>query len=248
MKPHLIAIVLTAVVILCLSVPASGEVENLRIKGQRIVYDDTNKLCWYPYLTKTMDMNKDGQLGFIAGLNAAEYASIENWKMAEYWQVQGLKDSLASMGEEITEHAWPWVPPEAPRTEASPFLAWPVQVDKFFEPTWIVWDQDMLVPSMMPMKILGGGPIMFFNGRLDGWTLRSDSPFFPPEMKENDADDHFVTTEFMTKKFATMTWNYDVHYLPDDATTRDGFPGPFGAWIVADVDPDDLKDKDDDDD
>jgi hypothetical protein len=87
---------------------------------------------------------------------------------------------------------------------------------------------------------------MFFNGRLDGWTLRSDSPLVPPQWAENDADDHFVTTEFMTKKFATMTWNYDTHYVSDDDTTRMGFPGPFGAWIVADVDPDDLDDDDDD--
>jgi hypothetical protein len=38
-------------------------------------------------------------------------------------------------------------------------------------------------------------------------------------------------------QFATMTWNYDTHYLPDDATTRMGFPGPFGAWIVSTTTP-----------
>jgi hypothetical protein len=192
-----------------------------------------------------MYMTKDEQMGFIAGLNAASYASIETWKMATYGQVQALKDSLASMGEEITEHEWPWTPPGTPRNEASPFLAWPVRVDKFFTPTHYM-DQPM---PMMPMPILGGGEIQFFNGRLDGPSMRSDSPLFPPEWKEDGkADDHFVTTKFMTNQFATMTWNYDTHYLEDDDITRDGFPGPFGAWIVADIDPDDLDDDDDDND
>ncbi len=58
---------------------------------------------------------------------------------------------------------------------------------------------------------------------------------------KGEADDHFVTTEYKTPgEFATMTWNYDQHYLPDDATTREGFPGPFGAWIVSETTPIEL--------
>ena len=233
-----IVAVTVVVMILSTGVFAREGLGNLWIGRQKVVYDYTNELCWYPYLTDTMNMTRAEQDGFIAGISVAEYGDITNWQMATYDQVQEMKDSLAGMGEEITEHAWPWTPPGAPRTVASPFLAWPVQVDEFFTPTWIVWDQDMLVPSMMPMKILGGGPIMFFNGRLTGWTMRSDSPLEPPDWAYGEADDHFVTTEYMTPgQFATMTWNYDTHYLPDDATTREGFPGPFGAWIVSTTKP-----------
>jgi hypothetical protein len=79
---------------------------------------------------------------------------------------------------------------------------------------------------------------MFFNGRVAGWGWRSNSPLEPPVWAYGEADDHFVTTEFKTPgQFATMTWNYDTHYLPDDATTREGFPGPFGAWIVSTTNP-----------
>ena len=208
---------------------------NLWIDGQKVVYDYTNELCWYPYLPDTLYMSKDKQEGFIAGISAAEYGGITDWQMATWEQVQDMKDSLAAMGEMLTEHAWPWVPPGSPRDPmASPFLAWSVQVDEFFTPTAVI-SQPMFD---MPMDILGGYDVMFFNGRTVGWGWRSNSPLEPPVWAEGEADDHFVTTEFKTPgKFATMTWNYDQHYLADDATTRDGFPGDFGAWIVSTAKP-----------
>jgi len=234
MKKFLVGITSCVILVLCLASPVSAGVTNQWHGGDRVVYDKTNGSYWYPYLTDTLDMTRAGQEGFIAGINAASYGGITDWQMATWEQVQDLKDSLAGMGRTITEHEWPWTPAGTPRSVASPFLAWPVQVDEFFTPT-AVWSQDML---MMPMDILGGGDIMFFNGRLTGLTMRSDSPLEAPAWADGEADDHFVTTEFRTpKKFATMTWNYDTHYLPDDATTREGFPGPFGAWIVSDTQP-----------
>ena len=233
MKKLLLVVVVCAT-IAGASVPARAAVTNVYVGGDRVVYDKANGSYWYPYLTDTLDMTRAGQEGFIAGINAGSYGGITDWKMATWTQVQDLKDSLAGMGTKITEHEWPWTPAGTPRSVASPFLAWPVQVDEFFTPT-AVWSQDML---MMPMDILGGGDIMFFNGRLTGLTMRSDSPLEAPAWADGEADDHFVTTEFRTpKKFATMTWNYDTHYLSDDATTREGFPGPFGAWIVSDTQP-----------
>ena len=232
---RIILAVTALLMILSTSAFAKDGLGILWLGGQKVVYDYTNELCWYPYLTDTLDMSKDKQEGFIAGISAAEYGGITDWEMATWQQVQDMKDSLAGMGEMLTEHAWPWVPPGAPRDEwASPYLAWSVQVDEFFTPTSVM-SQPM--PSM-PMAILGGHDIMFFNGRTKGWGWRSNVPLQPPVYAEGEADDHFVTTEFKTPgKFATMTWNYDNHYLPDDATTRDGFPGPFGAWIVSTAKP-----------
>lgn len=204
---------------------------NLWIDGHQVVYDYTNELCWYPDLSDTLYMSRDEQEGFIAGIGAAKYGGIADWQMATWEQVQDMKDSLASMGTTITEHAWPWVPPGTPRDPiASPFNAWSVQVDEFFTPSAVV-SQPMFD---MPMDILGGYDVMFFNGRTTGWGWRSNSPLEPPVWADGEADDHFVTTEFKTPgKSATMTWNYDQHYLADDATTREGFPGIFGAWIVS---------------
>lgn len=234
MKKFLVCITLCVILVLCLGSPVSAGVTNQCYDGERVVYDYTNDSYWYPYLTNTVGMTRAEQNGYIAAMNTHEYGGRNDWQMATYEQVQDMKDSLAGMGTTIAEHEWPWTPADTPRSVASPFLAWPVQVDKFFTPTWTVMDQDVLVPSMMPFPILGGGPIMFFNGRLTGSTIRSDSPLEPPDWADGEADDHFVTTEFKTPgQFATMTWNYDTHYLPDDATTRDGFPGPFGAWIVS---------------
>lgn len=230
-------ILIFTVVAMMLSTAAFAKegLDNLWIDGQKVVYDYTNELCWYPYLPDTLYMSKDKQEGFIAGISAAEYGGIANWEMATWEQVQDMKDSLAAMGKTLTEHAWPWVPPGAPRDPiASPFLAWSVQVDEFFTPTFVM-SQPMFD---MPMDILGGYDVMFFNGRTTGWGWRSNSPLEPPVWAEGEADDHFVTTEFKTPgKFATMTWNYDQHYLADDATTRDGFPGDFGAWIVSTAKP-----------
>lgn len=239
MKKFIVGITLCVILVLCLSSPARAAVINKWYYGDRVVLDKTNDMRWYPYLTETLNMNMAQQESYIDCLNAGKYAGRNDWHMATWTQVQGLKDSLAGMGTTITEHEWPWTPAGTPRDDvASPFLAWPVRVDKFFTPTWTVMDQDVLVPSMMPFPILGGGPIKFFNGRTTGFGWRSNVPLEPPVWADGEADDHFVTTEFRTPgQFATMTWNYDVHYLPDDATTRDGFPGPFGAWIVSGAQP-----------
>lgn len=235
MKKLLLAIVVGAM-ILGVSIPARAAVTNMCVGGDRVVKDVTNGSYWYPYLTNTLDMTRAGQEGFIAGINACSYGGITNWQMATWTQVQDLKDSLAGMGTHLEEHTWPWAQGQPRDDIASPFNAWPVQVDEFFTPTAVI-SQPM--PSWMPMSILGAGDIMFFNGRTTGFGWRSDALGVPPVWADGEADDHFVTTEFKTNpgQFATMTFNYDQHYLSDDDATREGFPGVFGAWIVSDIAP-----------
>jgi hypothetical protein len=81
--------------------------------------------------------------------------------------------------------------------------------------------------------------MQIFNGRITGWAWRTDVPATPPSWEYGEADDHFVVSKFMTPgEYATMTFNYDVHYLPDDdASDRETFPGPFGAWVVSENGP-----------
>ena len=230
MKKLFITVVLCVVVLLCFSVSASGEVFNIYPGGVRVVYDTRCRLYWYPSLTDTIGMTRAQQEGFIAGINVVGFAGIGTWEMATSEQTQCLKDSLAENGEVLVEHAWPWVPPEAPRNMGSPFLAYSVQADMFFTPTSVATQP--LMPGMPP--ILGGLPMQVFNGRTTGAWWRTDVPTTPYSWEDGEADDHFVTSEYMTPgEYATMTFNYDVHYLSDDATSRDGFPGPFGAWIVS---------------
>ena len=232
MKKLLLAIVVGAM-ILSVSIPAEAALTNIMVGDQRVVYDCTNGRYWYPRLTDSMGMIRAGQEGFIAGLNAAGYGGIQSWQMATWEQVQDMKDSLAGMGTTITKHEWPWWDGTPRDDVASPWLAWPVQVDEFFTPTDVISQPSPWMPS-----ILGDGEIQFFNGRYTGYGWRTEFLGDPAVWADGEADDHFVTTKFKTHgQFATMTWNYDTHYLPDDAATREGFPGVFGAWIVSDTQP-----------
>lgn len=234
MKKLLAGITLCVILVLCLGSPVGAGVINQWYGGEQVVYDQTNDLYWYPYLTNTVGMTRAEQTGYIGAMNAHSYAGRKTWQMATSEQTQYLKDSLASMGTRV-EHEWPWTPPGSPRHEGSPFLAWPVRVDKFFTPTSVMTQP---LPNI-PMSILDSLPMQVFNGRTTGEWWRTDVPTTPYTWQDGEADDHFVVTEYMTRgKYATMTFNYDVHYLPDDATTRGGdFPGPFGAWIVSGTQP-----------
>ena len=232
-KMFLAAIVCASVMGVC----AYGGVTNeyLGPSGHRVVHDLTNHLYWYPTLTDTLDMTKGQQEGFIAGLNAAGFGGINHWRMATSAQTQALKDSLADMGTRI-EHEWPWVKninPKPPRDDvSSPFVAFSIPVDMFFTPTSLMVQP---LPNI-PMEILDGLPMQVYNGRTTGEWWRTDNPGTPYSWEDGGADDHFVVTEYRTPgKFETMTFNYDVHLLADDATTRGDFPGPFGTWIVADA-------------
>ena len=239
MKKLLAGITLCVILVLCLGSPVNAGVINQWYSGDRVVYDETNDLYWYPYLNKTLGMTRAGQNGYITAMNAHAYAGRKDWQMATSEQTQALKDSLANMGTRV-EHEWPWTPPGTPRHEGSPFLAWPIRVDKYFTPTSV-----MTQPlSNVPMPILDGHTMQVFNGRTTGEWWRTDVPTTPFTWEDGEADDHFVVTEYRTTgKFATMTFNYDVHYLPDDATDRvdefgnSVFPGPIGTWIVSSTQP-----------
>ncbi len=230
MKKLLAGITLCVMLVLCLGNPVSAGVINRWYDGDRVVYDNMNDLYWYPYLTNTVGMTRAEQTGYITAMNAHSYGGRKTWEMATSKQTQALKDSLAAMGKRV-EHEWPWTPSDAPRHEGSPFLAWPIRIDKLFTPTSVMTQP---LPNV-PMAILDGLPMQVFNGRTTGKWWRTDVPTTPYTWEDGEADDHFVVTAYKTAgKYATMTFNYDVHYLPDDATTRgDDFPGPFGAWIVS---------------
>jgi hypothetical protein len=234
MRKIILSGMLFAGIVLCISGSASAALTNICVGGDRVVYDCSNNLYWYPYLTDMLDMTRAEQESFINDqLNSQSYGKISTWQMATSEQTQALKDSMADMGTRV-EHSWPWVPPGTPRDMGSPFLAYPVQADMYFTPTSIATQP--LMPGMPP--ILDGLDMQVFNGRTTGWWWRTDVPTTPYYWADGEADDHFVVSEFMTPgQYATMTFNYDVHYLPDDATTRDIFPGPFGAWVVSEIAP-----------
>jgi hypothetical protein len=234
MKKLLLAVAVCTI-ILSVSNRATAGVTNITPgpSCQRVVFDYTNNLYWYPFLTDTLDMTRAQQEDFITGLNVAGYGGISSWQMATSEQTWALKESLADMGTRI-EYTWPWVPPGTPRDPGSPFLAWCIPVEKYFTPTSIATQP--LLPGM-PL-ILDGLDMQVFNGRTTGEWWRADVPTTPAYWADGEADDHFVTTEFMTPgHYGTMTFNVDVHLLADDATTRTEFPGPFGAWIVSETRP-----------
>jgi hypothetical protein len=220
--------------VLILAGTAQARLEIKWAEGKKIVYDTTNDWWWYPSLTDTLNMTRSQQEQFITRLNLMGHAHTRTWQMATSEQTQALKDSLAENGAHRIEHEWPWTPPGSPRHMGSPFLAWAVHADQFFTPTSVATQP--LMPGMPP--ILGGLPMQVYNGRTTGAWYRTDVPTQPYAWADGEADDHFVVSAFKTPgQYATMTFNYDVHKLSDDATTRDGFPGPFGAWIVSEKGP-----------
>jgi len=78
------------------------------------------------------------------------------------------------------------------------------------------------------------------NGRMTEKTWKTNVPGAAPAWQYGQADDDFTTSKDMAlKKFTTMTGNYDLQYLPDDATDRSddfGKPVPpklIGTWIIS---------------
>jgi hypothetical protein len=212
--------------------------ENQFYDGDRVVYDPTTNLYWYPSLTDTVNMTRAEQEEFIVGLNAKGYANINTWEMATWKQTTALKWSLAKMA---TECILPTgfgpdfgTPVLVDRGVTSPYMAWEVDSLEYFTPTAFTPDE-LLPPMVQP----SGGTYMF-NGRTadDAWGWRNDGEPGQPddvEWRLGDAADHWVAHSYKTGMDGdglTMMFNIDQHYLPDDGTDH-GMLGPVGTWIVS---------------
>jgi len=96
-------------------------------------------------------------------------------------------------------------------------------------------------PSEKPRT--DGSPFLampIFNGRMTEKAWRTNVPAPLTTWEYGQADDHFAVSQDITsKKFTTMTGNYDLQYLPYDAKNHlDDFdkpvlPKPFGVWVVS---------------
>jgi hypothetical protein len=209
---------------------------NMTNDGQRLVYDAMLDAWFYPYLNDMVNMTRKDQQKFINNLNKSKYGNICDWVFASYEQSDGMKMSFGLMAEHLEEYSFPGSPP-GPRTPSSPYLAWEVVPEDYFDVNSI---------SFLP-PIFGNLPLPTFNGRIySGWSIRRDGMdmSLPPDVaiRLGEADDHFVSSALKTPGInGTITFNHDTHDLPDDATSRVGFPGPFGAWLASVEGPDYLK-------
>lgn len=206
----------------------------IEIGVDKVVYDETNGTYWYPHLPNMIQMTKAQQQDYIDQLNTDAYGGVTDWHFANYDQMMGLRESLAGMAPNLIEYEFPGTPPGTPRTVSSPFLAYPIHPDQLFTPT-----------AVITIPFFGGVwetmPIQVFNGRVDdGWAWRRDGWTDPPDVdwRYGEADDHFMVHSLMTTgdPYATMMFNADVHYLPDDATYND-MVGDVGAWVVSETGP-----------
>ncbi|MHC4325602.1 MAG: hypothetical protein ACYSUX_15150, partial [Planctomycetota bacterium] len=168
MKAQHLHIVLVAAVMLCLSVPASGEVFNIYPGGDRVVYDNHSRVYWYPFLTASTGLDRAGQEDFIDVLNTVGgYAGITAWEMATWEQTTTLKYSLASMGTLLpTRFDILGQEDDMPdqRGYSSPYLAWEVNSLEFFTPTGFIPYAFFAPPDIAPLI----GPLQVFNGRTTG--------------------------------------------------------------------------------
>lgn len=228
------SVTLCAVLILCTSGAATGELSVKWIGGDKVVYDETNDTYWYPLLTKMTRLTRAEQQCYIeCELNAKAYGLIIDWQLASLEQTNKLKDSIAEVG---SGFEWMMIEP-GPPGPSTPRLVWPVDdptVDQFFTPTDVITLQ----------SFFGEMPIQVFNGRTDdGWGLRRDRDM-SVDIRKGEAADHFMVHSFKTPgEFATLMYNYDQHYLEDDARTHafEFLPaGEYlecGAWVVSERGP-----------
>ena len=209
---------------------ASAALINQTYGGDRVVYDTYNDLYWYPMINQFTGMTRQDQLTAIDNLN---YAGSSDWFMASGIQTTVLKHSLADMAtvdKFQTSFANLGASSTDPLTFSTPFLAHDVFTTDFFTPTLFLdggafWS--------------GFTPALVFNGRTAGFGFTNMGPggFGGPVAPSFDnADDHWVAHDLMNPdnpyNYSTMLFNADLHYLPDEATDRPGFPGPIGAWVA----------------
>jgi hypothetical protein len=233
MKKAVVGIALCAALIFCMSGPAAATLINVNVGGERVVYDTLNDLYWYPILTDFTGMTRAEQ---EAAIDSLVYAGSSDWQMATWVETSTLKYSLAEMATvDIMPTEFWCLGTESldNRTVQSPYLAWEVYPDQFFTPTMII-PGDAPPPPGYDLPYMGD--TLMFNGRTadDAWGWRSLGDGSAAVWAQGDADDHFVAHSFMTgldNDFATMMFNYDQHYLPDDYTISP-FAGPSGAWAV----------------
>lgn len=230
MKKWLLCLSICTALVFSFHGPAKATLTNLGIGGDRIVYDSLNNLYWYPYLTEFTDMTRAQQEAKIASL---DYAGSSQWRMATWTETSVLKVSLAEMA---TVNNFPtsftdFGNPISTNPEiGTPWLAWNIDSAKFFTPT-----------GQFDMAFVGdagvGHMADVFNGRTTGWGMTNiGEGGFWGEVKwtYNDADDHWVSHNIMNEGDVklTITYNFDQHRLPDNATMN-SMMGPVGAWVVA---------------
>jgi len=195
------------------------------IGGDKVVYDGRTGIFWYPHLLDMIRMTRAEQQVFIDNLNAIAYGKRTDWRFATLDETNSLKDTFAKMG-----HFFQWTGPPGPST---PRMVWPVYyVNQFFPPT-----------DVLPIPLMGGMIIEVYNGRTaDDWGLRRD-PDNSTAVRFGEAADHFVAqSAFTPGEFATLTYNYDQHYVADDAIIMDSMRWFFGdlevsAWVMSDANP-----------
>ena len=245
MKQKLLLIALCTMLMLCLGSTATAALKNIYIDGQRVVYDCTNDLYWYPFLTYMCDMTRAEQEAYINHeLNCMSYARINAWEMANYDQMMGLRYSLVSMGDNLLPTRFDILGQEDDMPEqrgySSPYLAWEVDSQEFFTPTGLIPFAFFAPPDIAPLV----GPLQVFNGRTAGWGMTNTGPGgFDGDVvwMEGQAHDHWMAHSLMTSMmdpgpdFLTMLFNEDQHFIPDDATSH--MIGGIGAWVVSDIAP-----------
>jgi hypothetical protein len=228
MKKAVVGIALCAALIFCMSGPAAATLINVNVGGERVVYDTLNDLYWYPILTDFTGMTRAEQ---EAAIDSLVYAGSNDWRMAAWVETSTLKYSLAEMAtvDLMPTEFWCLETESLDnRTVSSPNLAWEVDSAEFFTPTGVF---DMAFIGLDFMADV-------YNGRTadDAWGWRNEGDGNPAVWAQGDADDHWMTHNFMTPDapegyYLTMMFNNDQHYVPDDFTYNPML-GEIGAWAV----------------
>ena len=127
-KLNLLGIALCIMLMLYAGNTATAKLTNLYIDGEKVVYDCTNDMYWYPLLTNLTGMTKDQQQFYINKLNCQSYGKINSWQFAGFEQITALCGSM-SEGSQIGGFG--------PPGSVNPFPVYPLN---YFESTGYIPD------------------------------------------------------------------------------------------------------------
>jgi hypothetical protein len=217
MKKILLSLTLCVALILCNSVGAIALLCNQEYGGDRVVYDATNDLYWYPHLLDMIQMTKDEQQGFIDQLNADTYGGITDWHFANLDQMIVLCDSMAETATDssITDGR---------------LSRWPVNIPEYFEPTNYYGPTFQWTP-----------PLIFTGRTANEFALREDLDG-SVAIRWGEGEYHIPYNPVTY----SMTNDNDTNWVADDTLVAPpplGYPVPEGTmfecsgWVVSETAP-----------
>ncbi|MHC4792248.1 MAG: hypothetical protein ACYS8Y_12605, partial [Planctomycetota bacterium] len=197
---------------------------------------------WYPYLSDTFDMVLSEQLEWIEDL---EYAGIQNWRIAYFWDAIPLKCSLFENSLVLgginnvsgfdTSAYFPYTSEgQHPATGAPIYNTHGRTGDEDGLVTGAIINARGMIFAGLPQSphyMAFGTPVP---GRTQHYTLPRGT-YLNGEIRGSEAQDHWICLDAST---GSCIYNDDLNYTPEDLPYAiQGGNNPCGAWTLSETMP-----------